>query len=76
MKVNMHGVDLELTPQEYVELAKLLGCYNEGETKIDVKNLSFEDEMSLLYSLKYFEVLETEMSSFGTIKVTLRSDLS
>ena len=75
MKVNMHGVDLELTPQEYVELAKMLGAYKEDD-KIDVRNLSFEDELNLLYSLKYFEVVETEMSSFGTIKVTLRSDLS
>jgi len=75
MKVNLHGVDLELTPQEYVELAKMLGAYKEDD-KIDVRNLSFEDELNLLYSLKYFEVVETEMSSFGTIKITLRSDLS
>ena len=72
MKMTIDGMEVELTPEEYIRIGELTG----GKKGIDVKNLSFEDEMTLLYSLKYFEVIETEMSSFGTVTVTLKSDLS
>ena len=69
MKVNMFGMDMEMTPQEFKEMVDLLGAVK------DPKEMTFDEELELLGKLKYFEIVETEVSSFCGIKVILKGDL-
>ncbi len=75
MKVNMHGLEMEMTPEEYIELAELMDAIVKTDKDNLLKNATFDDEMHILSHLKYFKLVDTEISSFGGIKVTLRSDL-
>lgn len=74
MIVDMNGMKMEMSVEEYQQLAKLFG---KPEKDIDefIKELTFEEELHILHHLKYFKITETEISSFGGIKFTVKGDL-
>lgn len=75
MKVNMHGMDMEMTVEEYAKLAELFGEKPEKDVDGFIKELSFEEEMHVLHHLKYFKIIETEISTFGGVTFTVKGDL-
>ena len=74
MKVNVNGMDMEMSVEEFKVISEIFGT--KPNIKELVKNLSFDEELDLIHSLKYFKADDMELSSWGTMKVTLRSDLS
>ena len=70
MKVNVNGMDMEMTVEEFKQLSEIFGT-----VKPDVKYLTYDEEWELLHHLKYFKVTNTDLK-WGKVKFTIESDLS
>ena len=67
MKMNLQGIDIELTPKEFIEIQELL--YGEKEPK----DMTFDEELKFIQTLRHFKVIDLNWDN-GKIFVTLRSD--
>lgn len=69
MKMNLQGVDIELTPKELFEWQELL--YGEKEPK----DMTFDEELEFIQTLRHFKAIDFYWDENGKIFITLRSDI-
>ena len=68
MKMNLQGIDIELTPKEFIKMQELL--YGKKEPK----DMTFDEELKFMQKLRHFKVIDFYWDENEKIFITLRSD--
>lgn len=71
MKMTLQGMEIELTPQEFIEMQELL--YGVGSMK-KPHEMTLQEECELLGKLRHFIITDTYWDNDGEVHITLVRD--
>lgn len=68
MKMNLQGIDIELTPEEFVKMQEL----THGEK--EPKDMTLQEEMEFIQKLRHFKIIDMYVDGNSNFYIQLVSD--